>query len=66
MSTQINIHDIMEVREKITHYTRGIKFVCRNIIIKDSKGAEITISMFSEQDERAVSPLTVKREYVNA
>jgi hypothetical protein len=66
MSTKIAIHDVVEVREQITHYTNNIKFICRNIIVVDGKGNEIEISFFTEQDERSVQPLTTKRSYHNA
>ena len=66
MSTRINIHNIVEVREQITHYTNNLKFICRNLIVVDERGNEIEISLFTEQDERAVQPLTTKRSYHNA
>lgn len=66
MTTKIAIHNVSEVREQITHYTNNIKFICRNIIAIDEKGNEIEISLFTEQDERAVQPLTTKRSYHNA
>jgi len=66
MSTKINIHNIVEVREQITHYTNNLKFICRNIIVVDEGGKEIEISLFTEQDERSVAPLTTKRSYHNA
>ena len=66
MSTKINIHNIVEVREQITHYTNNLKFICRNIIVIDEGGNEIEISLFTEQDERSVAPLTTKRSYHNA
>jgi len=62
----INIHNVTEVREQITHYTNNIKFICRNLIVVDEKGNEFKISLFTEQDERAIAPLTTKRSYHNA
>lgn len=63
---KINLHNIVEVREQITHYTNNLKFICRNIIAIDERGNEIEISLFTEQDERSVAPLTTKRSYHNA
>ena len=62
----INIHRVVEVREQITHYTSNLKFICRNLIIVDEEGNEVKISVFTEQDERALAPLTTKRSYHNA
>lgn len=62
----INIHSVAEVREQITHYTKGIKFICRNLIVVDENGNEFKINLFTEQDERAVQPLTTQRSYHNA
>jgi len=62
----INIHRVVEVREQITHYTSNLKFICRNLIIVDEEGNEVKISLFTEQDERALAPLTTKRSYHNA
>lgn len=62
----INIHNVKEVREQITHYTSGIKFICRNLIVVDEIGNEFKISFFTEQDERAVAPLKTERSYHNA
>ena len=62
----LNIHDVTEVREQITHYTNNIKFICRNIIVTDSKGVEYKISFFTEKDERAIAPLKTERSYHNA
>lgn len=62
----INIHNVAEVREQITHYTNNIKFICRNLIVVDEKGNEFKINLFTEQDERAIAPLTTKRSYHNA
>ena len=50
----INIHNVKEVREQITHYTSGIKFICRNLIVVDESGTEFKISFFTEKDERDV------------
>ena len=66
MTTKLSIHNVSEVREQITHYTNNIKFICRNITVIDEKGNEIEISLFTEQDERAVQPLTTKRSFHNA
>jgi hypothetical protein len=63
---KINVHNVVEVREQITHYTNNLKFICRNIIVVDERGNEIEISLFTEQDERAVQPLTTQRSYHNA
>lgn len=63
---KINLHNVVGVREQITHYTNNLKFICRNIIAIDEKGNEIEISLFTEHDERAVQPLTTKRSYHNA
>ena len=63
---KINLHNIVEVREQITHYTQNLKLICRNIITIDERGNEIEISLFTEQDERALAPLTTKRSYHNA
>jgi hypothetical protein len=63
---KINLHNVVEVREQITHYTNNLKFICRNLIVVDEKGNEIEISLFTEQDERALAPLTTKRSYHNA
>ena len=62
----INIHNVTEVREQITHYTNNIKFICRNLIVVDEQGNEFKINLFTEQDERAIAPLTTKRSYHNA
>ena len=62
----INIHRVVEVREQITHYTSNLKFICRNLIVVDEEGNEVKISLFTEQDERALAPLTTKRSYHNA
>ena len=62
----INIHNVTEVREQITHYTNNIKFICRNLIVVDESGNEFKINLFTEQDERAIAPLTTKRSYHNA
>jgi hypothetical protein len=62
----INIHSVTEVREQITHYTNNIKFICRNLIVVDESGNEFKINLFTEQDERAIAPLTTKRSYHNA
>lgn len=63
---KVNLHNVVGVREQITHYTNNLKFICRNIIVTDEKGNEMEISLFTEQDERAVQPLTTKRSYHNA
>lgn len=63
--TSINIHNIAEITENITHFTQGIKFVCRNIEIKTITGECYKISLFTEHDERAIKPLTEKRIYKN-
>ena len=63
---KIHVHNVVEVREQITHYTNNLKFICRNIIVIDESGNEIEISLFTEQDERALAPLITKRSYHNA
>ena len=63
---KINLHNVVGVLEQITHYTNNLKFICRNIIVIDEKGNEIEISLFTDHDERAVQPLTTKRNYQNA
>ena len=62
----INIHNVAEVREQITHYTNNIKFICRNLIVVDEQGNEFKINLFTEQDESSIAPLTTKRSYHNA
>ena len=66
MATKLSIHNVSEVREQITHYTSNLNFICRTITITDSGGNEIEVSLFTEQDERAVQPLTTKRSFHNA
>jgi len=62
----INIHKVKEVREQISHYTSGIKFICRNLIVVDESGNEFKINFFTEKDERAIAPLKTERSYHNA
>lgn len=66
MSTKINIHNVVEVREQITHYTNNHKFICRTIITVDSDGNEVEICFFTDNDESSIVPLTAKRYYYNA
>lgn len=66
MSTKINIHNIVEVREQITHYTNNLKFICRTITVVDSDGNETEVCFFTHDDERSIVPLTTKRSYHNA
>ena len=66
MATKLSIHNVSEVREQITHYTNKLKFICRTITAVSADGNEIEISFFTEQDERAVQPLTTKRSFHNA
>jgi hypothetical protein len=66
MSTKINIHNIVEVREQITHYTNNHKFICRTITAVDSDGNEVEVCLFTHENEQTLLPLTTKRDYYNA
>jgi len=66
VTTKVSIHNVSEVREQITHYTNKLKFICRTITVTDTDGATIEFSLFTEEDERAVQPLTTKRSFHNA
>ena len=66
MTTKVSIHNVSEVREQITHYNNNLKFICRTITVCDTDGGTIEFSLFTEEDERSIQPLTTKRSYHNA
>ena len=66
MSTKINIHNVVEVREQISHYTNNLHFICRTITAVDSNGNEVEVCLFTNENEQTLLPLTTKRDYYNA
>lgn len=64
--SSLSLMNIVQVEEKISHYTSGIKFVCRTLTITTEDGSSFDISLFTRNNELSILPNKTERSFYNA